>query len=135
MATSAHLGREIVITIVNKVGLLAEMSEILANSGINIEAVGGYSSANMASILIVTSDNLRATEVLKSKGYKSSAESEVIIVDLENKPGALKNITRKLARQDIDIRHIYGSACSGQCSSRVVFSTSDNEKALVELRK
>jgi len=135
MVVNVRLGKEIVVTIVNKVGILAEMSDIIANHGINIEAVGGYATENAASIMIVTGDNLRAMDALKAKGYKSAVESEVVILDMENKPGALKNITRKLATEDIDIKHIYGSACSGDCPARLVISCSNNEKALILLKK
>ncbi|MCM8763378.1 MAG: hypothetical protein NC936_00540 [Candidatus Omnitrophica bacterium] len=135
MSVGAHLGKEIMVTIVNKVGILADMSEIIANHGINIEAVGGYAVGNTAYILITTNDNLRAIEALRQKGYKSAVENEVVIVELENKPGALKNISRKLAAADIDIKHIYGSACSAECPARLVISCSDNEKAVVLLKK
>ncbi|MCM8779676.1 MAG: hypothetical protein NC914_00775 [Candidatus Omnitrophica bacterium] len=135
MAINAHLGKEIVVTIVNKVGILAEMSDIIASHGINIEAVGGYAVANTANVMLVTNDNLRAIEALRAKGYKSAVENEVVIVDLDNKPGALKNVAKKLAEQDIDIKHIYGSVCSDACPARLVISCSNNEKALILLKK
>ncbi|MDD5044399.1 MAG: ACT domain-containing protein [Candidatus Omnitrophica bacterium] len=135
MIIEAHLGKEIIVTIVNKVGLLAEISEIIANHGINIEAVGGYATGNNASIMIVTRDNLRAIEALKAKGYKGAVEEEAVMIDMENKPGALKNITRKLAQNDIDIKHIYGSGCSGDCPAHLIISCSNNEKALIVLKK
>jgi len=135
MVIEAHLGKEIIVTIVNKAGILAEMSDIVANHGINIEAVGGYAVGSTANIMITTGDNLRAIEALKAKGYKSAVESEVVIIDVDNKPGALKNITRKLAEKDIDIKHVYGSACSGDCPARLIISCNDNEKALIALKK
>ena len=135
MAIEARLGKEIIVTIVNKVGILAEMSDIVASHGINIEAVGGYAVGNAANVMLVTGDNLRVIEALRAKGYKSAVENEVVIIDMENKPGGLKNITRKLAQEDIDIRHIYGSVCTGECPARLVISCSDNEKALVLLKK
>lgn len=135
MVSSVHLGKEIIVTIVNKIGILADMSDIVANHGINIEAICGYASGNTATIMISTDDNQRTIDALKAKGYKSAVENAVVIAELENKPGALKNITKKLAIAGIDIKYIYGSTCSGSCSSRIVLSTGDNDKAVVALKK
>ncbi len=135
MIASVHLAKEISVTIVNKIGILADISEIIANHGINIEAVAGMAIDNKATLMILTSDNLRAIEALKQKGYKSAVENEVVVVELENKPGALKNVAKKLAAETIDIKHIYGSACVGECPSKIVLSTSDNDKAVVVLKR
>lgn len=135
MIKGAQLGKEIAVTVVNKIGVLADMSKILADHGINIEAVAGYVADNEATILLITDDNLRAKDALQKKGYKSIKENEVVILDLENKPGVLKEITSKLAAKEIDIKYIYGTVCAAGCPSRIVFSTTDNEKALLVFKK
>jgi hypothetical protein len=135
MIKSAQLGKEIVMTVINKIGVLADMSKLVADHGINIDAVVGYAMNNEAKIMLVTADNLRAADALKKAGYKNIKEEEVVVVDLENKPGALKNITAALAGQGIDIRHVYGTVCSAGCPAKIVLSTSDNEKALVTFKK
>ncbi len=134
MIKKAQLGKEVVVTVLNKIGILADMSRILADHGINIEAVAGYSKDNEATIMLVSDDNLRASDALKKQNYKSVKESEVVIVELENKPGALKNVTLKLASKNIDIKYIYGTTCSCAGPAKIVLSTSDNEKALVTFK-
>ena len=135
MLKSAQLGKEIVVTVMNKIGVLADMTKILADHGINIQAVTGYAVNNEATIMVVTEDNLRALDALKKAGYKGAKENPVIILELENKAGALKNITVRLASENIDIRYIYGTTCMAACPSRVVLSTNNDEKALVAFRK
>lgn len=134
MLRGANLAKVIVVTVVNKIGVLADMSKILADHGINIEAVKGYADNGKANILLVTDDNLRAADALKKEGYKSAAENEIIMLDLENKPGALKNITAKLASEGIDIKFIFGTTCPTGCPAKIILSTSDNEKALVAFK-
>ncbi|MDD4894531.1 MAG: ACT domain-containing protein [Candidatus Omnitrophica bacterium] len=134
MLKSANLAKEIVVTVVNKIGVLADMSKILADHGINIEAVAGYADGDQAKIMLVTDDNLRAVDALKKKSYNSITEKEVIVLELENKAGALKNITGKLESEEIDIKYIYGTTCPIGCPASVVLSTSDNEKALVAFK-
>jgi hypothetical protein len=135
MVKSAEFGRELVITIANEVGILADISKLLSESGVNIEAVAGYAAAQEANIMLVTDDNVRSADVLKRAGYKSIKENEVIVVELENKPGALKLFSEILASHDIDIRGIYGTTCASECPAKIILSTSDNEKALVALKK
>ncbi|MFH1441389.1 MAG: ACT domain-containing protein [Candidatus Omnitrophota bacterium] len=136
MVQSAELGKEVVVTVVNKIGVLNDMSKLLAEHGLNIEAVAGYTTAaNEAKIMLVTNDNLRAVDALKKAGYKGAKENPVIVLVLENKPGALKIITAKLASEDIDIKYIYGTTCSGDFPAKIVISTSDDEKALVGFKK
>jgi hypothetical protein len=135
MIKQAQLGKEIVVTVVNKIGVLADISKLLAEHGINIRAVAGYALNNEARIMLVTDDNFHAAEALKKAGYKSLKENDVVLVALENNPGALKLITGKLAGQGIDLKSVYGTACSQGCPATIVLTTSDNEKALVVLKK
>ncbi|MBU1727382.1 MAG: hypothetical protein KJ880_07115 [Candidatus Omnitrophica bacterium] len=135
MIKAARLGKEIVVTVVNKIGILADISKIVSSHGINIEAVAGYAVNNEAKVMLVTVDNLRATDALKKAGYNSLKENEVIVVDLENKPGALRIVTEQLAVLGIDIKQIYGTVCSAGCPARMVLTTSDNEKVLVAFKK
>ena len=136
MIKNACLAKEIVVSVVNKIGVLADMSEVVAGHGVNIEAVVGYAKGdNTADIMLVTSDPGRTAESLEKVGYKAFKENEVIIVDLENKPGALKYITAKLAAEGIDLVYVYGTACPAKCPARIVFSTTDNKKALEIFQK
>ncbi len=134
MLKSANLTKSIIVTVMNKVGVLADMAKILADQGINIEAVKGYAEDVQAKIMLITDDNLRAIDALKKNDYKGAVESEMIMLELENKPGALKYITGKLASEEIDIKFIYGTTCPGGCPAKIIFSTSNNEKALVALK-
>lgn len=134
MGRQAQLSREIAVTVANKVGVLADISRLLSESGINIEAVAGYVLGSEAKLMVVAADNAAATEILKKAGYASLKENEVLVVDLENKPGALKEITVTLAASGVDIKQVYGTACSSGCPSRIVFSTSDNQKAVEALK-
>jgi hypothetical protein len=135
MIKNAQLAKEVVVTVSNKIGILADISKLIADHGINIDAVAGYAAENEAKIMLVTQDNLRTVDALRKAAYKVIKEEEVVVVDLENKAGALKNLTAALAAQNIDIKHVYGTVCSAGCPAKIVLSTSDNEKALVAFKK
>lgn len=135
MVKEAKLGKEIVVTVTNKIGILADMSKLLAGQGINIDAVAGFAVGNEARIMLVTPDDTKAIEILKKANYTSIRQNDCIVVDLENKPGALRDITAKMASEMIDIKQIYGSACTDGCPAKIIISTTDNQKALAALKK
>ena len=131
MIKNAKMGKELVVTVPNKMGTMANISKILADHGINIEGVAGYVMGNEAKIMIVADDILRAGEALKKAGFKAIETKEVVVLELENKPGALKSLSAKISDAKIDIRYIYGTTCSGGCAATLIVATNDNEKALV----
>lgn len=130
MIRTATIGKEIVVRIINKIGVLADVAGILSDASINIEGVNGYVVKDIATIMILTNDNLRAVEALKKAGYTDCKEKEIVIIELENKIGSLKNITVKLAEAGIDINHIYATSCSNGCPAKIALSTNNNEKAI-----
>ena len=134
MIRAANLGKELVVTASNNVGILANMSKILADHGINVIGVAGYAQGGEAKIMIVADDALRAGEALTKAGFKAIETKEVVVVELENKSGALKSLSAKLLDAKIDIRYVYGTTCSGGCAATIIVSTVDNEKALVILK-
>ena len=136
MVKSVILGEELVITAKNKVGLMADIAALLASRGINIESALGYETGNMAKLMLVTSANLVMVGELKKRKYVSVEETEVVMVELENKPGAMKVVTTELKKAHIDIRYLYvTSPAGGVGGSRMVLQTSDNENAMVLLSK
>ena len=135
MIKSVNLGEELVITTKNKVGIMADIATMLANQGVNIEAVAAYESGKSAKLLLVTNANIRIVGELRKKGYKSLKETEVIMVELEDKPGALKVVTTELKKRRIDIKYLYVTSSYLGGSSRLVMQTSDNEKAIALLTK
>jgi hypothetical protein len=135
MIKSAQLNKQITVTVINKIGVLADLTKILAGRDINIVGAAGYALDKEAKIMLVTEDNLSTIDALKKAGYKSLEEKEVIVVELENKAGALKLVTTMLAAEGIDIKQVYGSVCAGGCAARLILSTSNNEKTLASFNK
>jgi len=104
----ARLGRELAVKTENKVGVLAEVTSLITDTGVNIQAICAYAMEKEAYFMIVTEDNKKAEALLKKAGYEVT-ESEIIFVDLENKPGALEGIAGKLKDANIDLTYIYGT--------------------------
>ena len=137
MLKKALLTKQICVTVVNKIGMLDLMAGYLADRAINIEAIAGYEmpGSNQAAMMLVVDDTRRAREAIKERDFGQIEESEVILVELDNKPGALKTVTNLLALKGINIRFIYATTSLDVCPVRLIMSTSDNEAAFITLKK
>jgi hypothetical protein len=58
----------------------------------------------------------------------------VVLVNLPHRPGTLKQVTKVLAQEGIDIRHIYAAADKDQGNCLLVFHTSNDDVALAKLK-
>ena len=136
MIKSLAIGHEISVVVINEVGALARVTSFLVNHGINVDTVAGYSNhvGDQAGLMFMTDDNVSAIKELTENGYDDVRENEVIVVELENTPGALKNISERLTQNDINIAYIYCTTCMHGCPAKIVLATSDNDRAFELLK-
>ncbi|MEN6489099.1 MAG: ACT domain-containing protein, partial [Smithella sp.] len=88
-----------------------------------------------AVIMLVVDDTRRAVEAIKERDFGSIEENDVIMLELDNKPGALKTITGLLAYKGVNIRYIYATTSRDTWYVKVILSTSENGKAFITLRE
>jgi hypothetical protein len=96
------------ITIVanDKVGLLADISYVLAKAKINIESINVNVTSGKAIITLSLSDAAKGKEVLESAGFKTE-EANAVIVKLDDKPGELNRVTTMLSKEGINIENVH----------------------------
>jgi len=105
----AKQGKEIVLSVKNEIGLLFELSKLLAEKGVGILAINATVCGEECVIRLVTDDNLRTRDALVDKGYAAD-EEDVILVEVLHKPGMLKRVTEVMAGEKIDVHHAYATA-------------------------
>jgi hypothetical protein len=137
MLKKAMMTKQISVTVINKIGVLDIMAGYLADRGINIEAVAGYEipGSDQAVISLVVDNTVRAIEAINKRGFGGIEEDDVILLELDNKPGALKTVTSLLAQKGINISYLYATASQETSPVRVILSTSDNKAAFATLKK
>ena len=124
--------KEILVSTRNQLGLLLDISQVLSSEGFNIDAISAHASGSFALIGIITNDNQRALEVLVEKGYVA-VENNVLLIEIEHRPGVIEQVTRELKTKKIDIINIYGAAIPENGKGILVFSTTDNQTAFSAL--
>jgi hypothetical protein len=128
----AKIAKEVIIRVRNEIGVLAGLSRVVADKGINVLAANAWVEGEDAVVRIVTDDNLRVMDALRAKSY-NPREKDVVLVETPHKPGLLKHLTEKLAQAGIDIQHLYASATADQSKCLLVFACANNDRAVVLL--
>ena len=124
----ARLGKQLLAVTENKVGMLADVCSTVSGQGVNIQAINAYTVGDKANFRLLTDNNQKAKEVLEAKGYKVS-EEDIVMLELPNQVGVLKETGDKLRAAGIDLSYIYGSTCSSGCDCLLVFSSNNNAQA------
>ncbi|MFC1708804.1 ACT domain-containing protein [Candidatus Omnitrophota bacterium] len=131
--TNAVLGKQLIISVNNKVGTLAEVSQVISSSGINLIAVCAYAVDNKGVIMFVSEDNKTAKKLLKAKDY-DVREEEIVLLTVDNKPGSFQAVTQRVAAAGIDLTLIYGSVEQKGKTSRIALISEDNRAVLTAIK-
>lgn len=97
--------KEIIIPVEHAPGALASVSETLARADVNIESIEA-SVVGTGGIIVLRVDRYDAAlRTLSDAGYRAVTE-DALVLDLENRPGSLAEVARRLADARIGIRSL-----------------------------
>ncbi|HQP34577.1 MAG TPA: hypothetical protein PLI95_05350 [Polyangiaceae bacterium] len=128
------LGKEVVVSMPNEIGALAQMLKVVADKGVDILAITTTVTGRTATVRMVTEDNLRVMDAFDERGF-GPWESEVVIGELPHRPGTLRRVCEALSTRGIDLHHLYLTAGSDHNRCTIVFGSSNNERAVVFLNE
>ncbi len=97
----------------DKVGLLADISYILAKSKINIDAVNVDVVAGKAIISLGVHDAVKGKQVVEAAGYKVE-EANSVVIKLPDNPGELSNVTNMLSKEGINLQSVHTLSKDGK---------------------
>jgi hypothetical protein len=129
----ARLLQEIVLRSEDRVGVLAEITRVLSEMGINLLSVRLRSSEGVAVVHLLTTSQSYACEALKDAGFDIS-ERDVVMIELPHHPGFLRRASEALARKDITIVDLHISVPMEGKVGVVVLTCSNNAHAIQILR-
>ena len=120
--------QHLIVTTINEIGTLGNMTEALLAAGINIKHLCAYSEAGKAYFMILTGNNDKATTILKNMGYEVGVRN-TLELEFENKAGSLAPLAKKLGENNVDIDYVFATS-SGGAKVYAIMSTKDNDMAL-----
>jgi hypothetical protein len=89
-------------------GELAHVGHVLGQVGANIEGLCAVTSGGgQAEVHILVQDPTPAFEALQRAGIRIAAEEEVIVLNVEDRPGSLGEVARKLGKAAVNLTTAY----------------------------
>jgi len=116
--------KDLTVGLVNRPGELARVGEILGKVGVNIEGICGMNVAGQGIIHILVEDGVKVRRALGDNHIQVLEEHDVIVMPVEDHPGSLGNIARRLANAGVNIHLAYLAT-----STRLVIGVDNLEKA------
>ncbi len=120
--------KQLTILLENKPGALAQVCSELATKDINILAMSVLDTIDSGLIRMVVSDPARAKKVLEESGL-NVIESDVLALEMTDKPGTLAEIAKQLYKARINIEYAYVSVPPDKGKSLGIFWVSNLKKA------
>ena len=111
---------DLVIEIENTPGALAQVAAAISDAGVNIAAATCIGTGERAELHILVPYAEAARHSLAISLLAVTREREVAVVDVEDRPGVLADLTRKIARAGVDLDLVYVAT-----RNRVVFGAPD----------
>ena len=109
-------------------GELARLGEILGEAGVNIGGLAAFTGDGRGVIHVLVADEAkaRATVALKAGKMGVADAREVLVVDVDDRPGSLGQLTRQLAEANVNIDLAYTAFGGGV---KIVIATDDLSSA------
>jgi len=117
------------VFMVNKPGVLAQAAEQLAQAKVNVLAMTVMDSSEHGVLRLVAEDTEKARIALRKLNLPTT-ETEVLMVEMPNRPGALADVCMRFAHAHINISYAYCTTGGAGGRARAVFRLADTRKGL-----
>lgn len=120
--------KQISIFLENKSGRLAKVTKVLGENGINIRALSIADTTDFGILRLIVDRPEAAYKVLKENGFAVS-ETEVIAVEIPDKPGGLASVMEILGEAEVNVEYLYAFLEKSALEAVVLFRVENGEKA------
>jgi hypothetical protein len=120
--------KQISVFLENKKGMLYNLTKMLADNQIDIKALSMADTSKFGIIRLIVSDPEGTLDIIKNANFTASV-TEVLGVELEDRPGGLAEVLSALKDSDIAVEYLYsfvGTACE---NAMIIVRVEELEKA------
>ena len=121
-------GMQLSVYLENRVGALAEICKNIEKERINLIAICAIDTIEEAVLRLVPEDPAKALAAI-NKSKMHVIETEVLVIDIPNIPGATGHVAGLLADHGINIDYIYSSAHPEVHKTSLILRTHNLEEA------
>jgi hypothetical protein len=111
---------DLVIDLENTPGALAQVAAAISDAGVNLAAATCLGSGERAELHILVPHAEPVKHALAICHLAISREREVVVVEVDDQPGVLADLTRRIARAGVDLDLVYIAT-----RNRMVFGAAD----------
>jgi len=126
--------KQVSVFLENKRGRLAEVTKLLTDEGINIRALSLADMTDFGVLRLIVNDRVRCLRVLKDHDFVVQ-ETDVIAVEMEDRPGGLHRILEVLDHESINVEYVYAFFEKSGDSAIVILKIDDAARAVEVLKK
>jgi hypothetical protein len=116
--------KDLTVILEDRPGTLADVGEALGKAGINIDGLCGFPCEGKGIFHLLVEDAAAARRALEEIGLEVRGERQVLILELEDRPGVFGDVTRSIANAGVNIDLVYLAT-----NTRLVISVGDLDKA------
>ena len=114
------MSMDLVIEVENEPGALAAVAKAISDAGVNIAAATCVGAADRAELHVLVKHAEAARHALAISHLAVTREREVVVVEVDDHPGVLADLTHKIAAAGVDLDLVYIAT-----NNRVVFGAAD----------
>lgn len=126
--------KQISVFLENKAGRLAEVTGILAEADVNIRALAVADTSDFGVLRLIVNDNQKALAALKNRGF-TVGETDVVAVEVEDKPGGLHRILDILRNVEINVEYMYAFVTQSGSNAIMIFRFDNIDEAVKVLQE
>lgn len=114
---------DLAVTVEDKPGELASLGEATGKAGINLDGLCCYPTEGRFVVHVLVEDAVGARRALEEAGHASIEEREVVVMAVEDRPGGLGAVARRIADAGVNIELAYLAT-----NTRLVVGAADLDK-------
>ncbi len=126
------LVKQISVFLENKEGRVAQVTQILSDSNINIRALSIADTTEFGILRLIVDKPEKAEGALKEEGFTVSI-TEVIAISIEDEPGGLAKALELLHENKISVEYIYAFISKTSHRANVILRVESCERAIESL--
>ena len=120
LLSDARMAFDLTIDVENSPGALAEVTGAVSDAGVNLAAATCIGNGERAELHILVPHPEAVRHALANTHIAVSREREVVVVDVDDRPGVLADLARRVAKAGVNLELVYIAT-----RNRVVFGAAD----------
>ncbi len=125
----AKRGMQLSVSVQNECGVLSRITGLLGAAGVNVHALTLTGGIDHGYVRLIVDREEEAVRLLKAEGFLVFCR-EVVLLEIENRPGALGEVSALWAENGVNLEYAYCAGGPSVNRGLVVLRVDEVDKAL-----